>query len=54
MKVRFTFLLAVAACVSGSTEKDVEEEGTLFCPACGASWQASSRCEWTPRISYSP
>jgi hypothetical protein len=30
MKVRFTFLLAVAACVSGSTEKDVEEGRDAF------------------------
>jgi hypothetical protein len=30
MKVRFTFLLAVAACVSGFTEKDVEEGRDAF------------------------
>src|SRR5262245_1379950 len=30
MKVRFTFMLAVAACVSGFTEKDVEEGRDAF------------------------
>ena len=30
MKVRFTFLFVVAACVSGFTEKDVEEGRDAF------------------------